>query len=342
MSKESLKNLLSKLKTSKEEENSKNKILLIDGMNLFLRCFSTVQTRNKTGEHVGGVLGTLYSLGSVIKNTSQNEVIVIFDGENSSHSRKNIYPQYKANRHERQVCNFSMFDDIEQEKQAKESQLFRFIDYLQCLPVKIICIDNYEGDDIIAYLTKKFEKNNEITICSTDKDFIQLLNPFVKIYNPNKKEFLNEQKVFEKYEIYPQNFLLYRILTGDSSDNIPNVNGFQLKTLLKYFPQFSENINLTIEEIYQYCEEKLKEKKPSIKYTNVLNSKSIININKQLMDLSNIFFTDIDILQIEQALRLNKKLLPMDFYKLIKEDHLEELLINPLNWIGETFSQLNK
>lgn len=342
MSKESLKNLLSKLKSSKEEENSKNKILLIDGMNLFLRCFSTVQTRNKTGEHVGGVLGTLYSLGSVIKNTSPNEVIVIFDGENSSHSRKNIYPQYKAQRHERQVCNFSMFDDLEQEKQAKESQLFRLIDYLQCLPVKIICIDNYEGDDVISYLTKKFEKDSEITICSTDKDFIQLLNESVKIYNPNKKEFLNEQKVFEKYEIYPQNFLLHRILTGDSSDNIPNVNGFQLKTLLKYFPQFSENKKLTIEEIYQYCEEKLKEKKPSIKYTNVLNSKSIININKQLMDLTNIFFTDIDILQIEQALKLNKKLLSMDFYKLIKEDHLEELLINPLNWVGETFSQLNK
>lgn len=342
MSKESLKNLLSKLKISKEEDNSKNKILLIDGMNLFLRCFSTVQTRNKTGEHVGGVLGTLYSLGSVIKNTSPNEVIMIFDGQNSSHSRKNIYPQYKAQRHERQVCNFSMFDNIEQEKQAKESQLFRLIDYLQCLPVKIICIDNYEGDDIISYLTKKFEKNNEITICSTDKDFIQLLNKSVRIYNPNKKEFLNEQKVFEKYGIYPQNFLLHRILTGDSSDNIPNVNGFQLKTLLKYFPQFSENKKLTIEEIYTFCEEKLKEKKPSIKYTNVLNSKSIININKQLMDLSNIFFTDIDILQIEQALKLNKKLLPMDFYKLIKEDHLEELLINPLNWIGETFSQLNK
>ena len=88
MSKESLKNLLSKLKTPKEE-NSRTKILLIDGMNLFLRCFSTVQTRNKTGEHVGGVLGTLYSLGSVIKNTSPNEVIMIFDGENSSHSRKN-------------------------------------------------------------------------------------------------------------------------------------------------------------------------------------------------------------------------------------------------------------
>jgi 5'-3' exonuclease len=342
MSKESLQNLLSKLKTPIQEENSKNNILLIDGMNLFLRCFSTVQTRNKTGEHVGGVLGTLYSLGSVIKNTSPNEVIMIFDGENSSHSRKNIYPQYKANRHERQVCNFSMFDNLEQEKNAKESQLFRFIDYLQCLPIKMICIDNYEGDDIISYLTKKLETDNDITICSTDNDFIQLLNPNVKIYNPNSKQFFNEQKVFEKYQIYPINFLLHRILTGDNSDNIPNVNGFQLKTLLKYFPQFLENRKVTITELYEYCEEKLKEKKPSIKYSNVLNSKSIININTQLMDLTNIFFTDIDVLQIEQALKLNKKLLPMDFYKLIKEDQMEELLNNPLNWIGEIFSRLNK
>jgi hypothetical protein len=60
------------------------------------------------------------------------------------------------------------------------------------------------------------------------------------------------------------------------------------------------------------------------------------------MDLTNIFFTDIDILQIEQALKLNKKLLPMDFYKLIKEDQMEELLMNPLNWVGEIFSRLNK
>lgn len=337
-----LKGLLQKLKVPKEENSTKKKILLIDGMNLFVRCFSTVITLNKTGTHVGGTVGTLYSLGSVIKHTSPNEVIIVFDGENSSHSRKNIFPQYKSQRHERKVTNFSLFTDYQEEKASKESQLNRLIDYLHCLPIKMICIDNYEADDVIAHLTKKFEKDNLVTICSTDKDYIQLINESVNIYNPNSKDFLNEQKVFEKFEILPKNFLLFRMMTGDVSDNIPNVNGFQQKTLLKYFPQFSKSEQCTIEEIYEFCEEKIKEKKPSRKYFDVLNSKELLKVNKQLMDLSNIFFTDVDLSIIEQSLLLKPSINAMEFYKMIKEDLLEDIFKNPINWIGEVFTSLNK
>ena len=341
MSKATLKGLLEKLKAPKET-NVQNKILLIDGLNLFLRCFSTIETLNKTGTHVGGTLGSLYSLGSIIKNINPNEVIMVFDGENSSHSRKNLYPEYKSNRHQRKVTNFSMFRDYEQEKEAKESQLNRLIDYLHTLPIKMVCIDNYEADDVIAFLSKRFRESNHVTICSTDKDYIQLLHDNVRIYNPNAKEFITESTVVSKYNIYPHNFLLYRMFIGDTSDNIPNVNGFQLKTLLKYFPQFSESDKLDLETIFKFSEEKLKEKKPSIKYSNVLNSKSLLSLNKQLMDLSNIFFTNIDMLQIEQSLQINKKLDAMEFYKLIKEDNLEDLLRNPLSWVSEVFTPLNK
>ncbi len=341
MSRLALQGLLEKLKSPKEI-STKNNILLIDGLNLFLRCFSTIETMNKTGTHVGGTLGSLYSLGSIIKHTSPDEVIIVFDGENSSHSRKNLYPEYKSNRHQRKVTNFSMFDDYEQEKEAKESQLNRLIDYLHCLPVKLICIDNYEADDVISYLTKKFEKEYIVTICSTDKDYIQLLNESVKVYNPNAKEFITEEKVFEKYQIHPHNFLLFRMFTGDTSDNIPNVNGFQLKTLLKYFPQFSNKELIDLEELYEFSKEKLLEKKPSIKYSNVLNSKSILSLNRQLMDLSNIYFTNIDLLQIEQSLKLNKPLKAMEFYKMINEDYLQDLMKNSLQWVGEVFTRLTK
>lgn len=333
-----LKNLNTTFEEKKEEKKRKN-VLIMDGMNLFLRCFSTVTTISPSGQHVGGLLGSLYSLGFTVKNLNPDEVILVFDGDNSHYSRKNIFPDYKSNRVKRRIANFEFFDTLEDEKESKQAQLFRLIDYLHCLPIKMIVIDNYEADDIISYLSDYYSKtlNHSVTICSTDKDYYQLIDDDINIYNPNKKEIMNESKVYDKYQIYPHNFLYFRMITGDTSDNIPNVNGFQIKTLLKYFPFFSNRDNISLEQILEYSKENIDEKK---KYSDILINEHQLKINQKLMDLKNIYFQDVDKLLIHQSLDLQIKLKSLEFYKLICEDKLLELFPNPMDWARDNFITL--
>ena len=73
-------------------------ILLVDGTNNFIRCWTVVPTLNDNGEHVGGISGFLTSLGYAIKMLRPTRVIIVFDGKGGSLRRKQIYPEYKEKR----------------------------------------------------------------------------------------------------------------------------------------------------------------------------------------------------------------------------------------------------
>jgi 5'-3' exonuclease len=76
-----------------------DKVLLIDGLNLFFRNFAMLNIVNSDGIHIGGLGGFLRSLGSLIKQIQPTAVYIIFDGAGSSSSRKNLVPEYKSERH---------------------------------------------------------------------------------------------------------------------------------------------------------------------------------------------------------------------------------------------------
>jgi len=144
--------------------------------------------------------------------------------------------------------------------------------------------DGIEADDTIAYLTQynSIEEGNEVVIVSTDKDFLQLVSDKVKVFSPTKKKLYDRQMVYDEFGIWPQNLLLYRTLDGDTSDNIPGIRGCGIKTLLKRFPELSEDRLITHEEFFQMCEEK----KGKIKlYDDILNAKDQLLMNKRLMEL---------------------------------------------------------
>jgi len=106
------------------------------------------------------------------------------------------------------------------------------------LPVQTFSLDNMEADDIIAYAVTK-GKFNRCTIMSTDKDFLQLVNDRVNVYSPSKKKLYTTETLMEEYNIHPENFLMYRMVDGDKSDNISGVRGIGLKTLMKICPEMS-------------------------------------------------------------------------------------------------------
>ena len=82
----------------------------------------------------------------------------------------------------------------------------------------------------MAYLSKQVFVDSDITLMSTDKYFLQLVDDRISGWSPTKKVMYNPDKVLEDYGIPSHNFLLYRVLDGDKSDSVPGVKGAGIKT----------------------------------------------------------------------------------------------------------------
>ena len=215
--------ILEEIKKSGGEIDSgkpNDSVLLVDGMNTFIRVFSAIPTTNDDGIHIGGIVGFLRSLAFNINMIRPTRTIIVFDGKGGSNRRRKIFPQYKMGRKMSHRLNRTHdFLTREEEKKMMVFQLNRIVEYLECLPLTIINMDGIEADDVIGYCSKHIFRDSKTTVMSTDKDFLQLIDNNTKVYSPTKKKMYDEERVFEEYGIYPTNFLLYRILDGDVSDS---------------------------------------------------------------------------------------------------------------------------
>ena len=192
--------LLSSISNNSVQREVTDSILIVDALNLFLRSFTMINHINPDGHHIGGLVGSLKSLGYAIKLIDPTKVVLIFDGVGGSNNKRNLYPEYKANRNKSRITNYSIFNDKEEEKESINNQIERFIQYLQLLPVSIICVDGIEADDVIGYLVGKFENHNstkEVTIMSADGDFLQLTSNKTQVYSPTKKKIYKPKDVLE-------------------------------------------------------------------------------------------------------------------------------------------------
>ena len=267
------------------ERNSR--VMIIDGLNTFIRSWTTNPTMNEDGDHTGGVVGSLKSIGYQIREFNPTRCVVTFDGKNGSQSRKKIHEGYKAGREKNRFRvnrQYQGMMDEEQERLSMKQQFIWLNDMLDSLPVQTMIYDGIEADDTIAYLTKhtQYDLDGEVVIVSTDKDFLQLVSDNVKVFSPTKKKMYNRQVVFDEFGIWPENLLLYRTLDCDKSDNIPGIRGCGIKTLLKRFPELSEDRTITHEEFFKMCEEKQGKIKM---YDDILKAKDQLLMNKRLMEL---------------------------------------------------------
>jgi len=330
----------------KKEEDDKptfkkhDKVLLIDGLNLFMRNFAMINFINENGVHIGGLSGFLRSLGSLINLIKPTAVYVIFDGMGSSINRKNINPDYKSGRNITRVTNFSIFKDLDEENNAKVDQIIRLIHYLKCLPVKTISLDKVEADDIIAHLSSVFsnEHNSKVYIVSADQDFTQLVNDKITLYRPVKKEFYTPDKIKEEYGVLAENFILYKTLLGDNSDKIEGIKGLGKKGLIKKFPELAQNV-LTLDDLHDICEQKYKD---HIVYSKVLFDFKRLESNYKIMDLKNPLVNDEEKnILYELVNQPLEKFKPEAFMRLYNEDGLNNTIRNTSYWLKETFGFLN-
>lgn len=341
MNKAFLKELVDKITEKSESYELNSKVLIIDGLNTFLRNFTIVNYLNPSGNHVGGLVGFLKSIGFAIKSVHPTRVIIVFDGPGGSDSKKNLFPDYKSNRHKNRVTNFDSFNTKEEEDESIKDQLERLIQYLQAMPVDLLCIDGVEADDIIGYLVQRFEKidaTKEITVMSADKDFLQLVSPKTQIYSPTKKKFYNTNLILEEFKIHPNNFLMYKTLLGDKSDCLPGVPGMGETKLLKYFPSLVKEEELDLSKVLEIC--KLPESEHFL-YSRVIERKSQLEINYTLMNLKTLVLSPENVNIIESTLlNASKVFNKHGFLMMYHSDALGNSIQNTSEWIDTVFRSL--
>lgn len=323
------------LKSEKVEESLNSRVLLIDGLNTFLRAFTAIGWVNKDLSHIGGLTGFLRSLGYIIKLVRPTRVIIVFDGQGSSTNKRYIYPEYKANRGLNRVTNWDSFESQQDESEAITSQIVRLVYYLKTLPVDLISIDKIEADDVIGYIAGKLD--GEVTIMSSDKDYLQLVSDRVSVYSPTKKKFYDRDLVLTEFGVTPKNFLTQKILLGDSGDNVPGVKGLGSKTMLKAFPELGTEQEISLDDILSKCEGKKKI------FESIKNYEFQLRINKRLMDLKDPNIPEEAIEEINSVLLEAKKAFhSQDFLDLYREDELGNSIPNVSMWLFNHFNELAK
>jgi DNA polymerase-1 len=317
-----------------------DRVLLIDGLNLFFRNFAMLNIVNEHGIHVGGLGGFVRSLGTLINAIQPTSVYVVFDGEGSATNRKNLLPEYKSGRHVSRITNWDIFDTVDDEHDAKVDQIIRLIQYLKCLPVKTVALDKVEADDIIAYLSKELstKHNSQCFIVSSDKDFIQLVNDKVTVYRPIEKDYYTPESVKEKFKVLPENFLHYKVLLGDASDKVPGIKGLGAKKIDKLFPELLER-PLTLEELLEISASKHKE---NIIYSRIVFEENSLRKTTRIMDLHNPMMDELEKNFVNDLIDQQTPLLNVEtFLRLYQEDGLRHLVKNIEFWINNQFRTLN-
>ena len=311
-------------------------ILLIDGMNTLIRSFSRLKAMNPTGTHIGGFVGFLRSLGYVTRIFDPTRVIVVWDGKGGSGNRQNINPNYKAQRATSRITHWGLYDTKEEETEALIGQLFRVQDYLDCLPIHQIMIEKLEADDIIAYLSKRASGSQvkKVTIVSSDKDFLQLVDDTVEVYAPIKKKTFTKSNVIDEIKVLPQNYNLVKALLGDSSDNLPGVKGLGIKTILSEWKSFTYDPNASLQDVWDHCETQMELEKPKKIFAKILHSFDKVVDNFAMMDLHQ---TQLDESEIDYVTEIMKSPIPDlqtgAFLHLLDQDKIEGITKNTDTWL---------
>ena len=263
-----------------KDESLNDNVLIIDGLNQFIRVFGAVPALNDDGEHCGGVTGFLLSTAATIRRLKPTRVVIVFDGKGGSNRRKSMYKGYKEGRTGLTKINrLAGYEDLEDQSESMRKQFARLIEYLQILPISLTYIDYVEADDIMAYLANHYFKKN-VTIISSDKDFLQLVNHRIKVWAPTKKKMYDEELVMKDYGVKPQNLVFYRMIEGDKSDNIEGVRGVGPKTILNKMTFLNDEVlelDTFISKIKTECDDKLSQK--------LIENVTTLEMNYNLMQL---------------------------------------------------------
>ncbi|WP_409478049.1 DNA polymerase I [Pseudobdellovibrio sp. HCB154] len=209
------------------------KIYLVDVSSMFFRAFYAIRPLSSTkGVPVNAVYGFISMIVKLFKEKNPDHMVFCYDRKEPSF-RKDLYTDYKANRTE-------MPDDL----QVQMPYLKQVADLFGIADIEVA---GYEADDLIGTIAKQAAgEGYQVYIVSGDKDFSQLVNENIFLYDTMKEFVYTIDAVKEKHGVYPNQFIDFLAITGDTSDHVPGVAGIGPKGAQKLIEQFG-----TLEQIYE-------------------------------------------------------------------------------------------
>lgn len=287
----------------------KNPFVIVDANALLHRSFHALPPlTTKKGEPTGAIYGFLLTLFKVIEDLRPEYLAVCFDLPGPTF-RHREFESYKAQRPK------TPEPLVEQIAKTKE--------ILKSFNIPIFEKEGFEADDLIATISikaKRENKNLKSYILSGDLDTLQLVDENTEVYSLGRgiRETIiyNEEKVFSRFGVKPEQIVDFKSLTGDPSDNIPGVEGIGKKTaseLLKRFKSL-KNLYRTIEKEGVDINQKIKKILLKNK-ERVFLSQKLIRIKKDVPLDFKIERCQIDKFNFQEGKKILKE---FEFFSLIK------------------------
>lgn len=225
----------------------KETLYLIDATALLYRAyFAFIRNPliNSKGMNTNAIFGVINSFISFVQKFQPSHIIVSFDRKAPTfrHEKSELY---KANR---PPMPDELIPQIEPVKQ-----------FFLNIGLPEISQDGLEADDILATLSQRLKDHYDIIIVTGDKDYSQLVQDNVILYDPMKDLRIDREQVIVKYGVTPEQFVDYLAIVGDSSDNIPGVKGLGPKGAEKLLQEYGtlDNIYANLDKLQDKLREKL-------------------------------------------------------------------------------------
>lgn len=242
---------------------SQNKILLLDSNSLMHRAYHALPNlKSSKGLYTGAIYGFLSILLKIIKEQKPTHIAAAFDLHGPTF-RHEMYKEYKATRK-------PMDEELRQQVEPLK-------DLITAMGIKIVSKQGYEGDDILGTLSKRFD--DECIIVTGDRDSFQLVSPTTKIFWTKKG--VSDIEVYDVERLLEDGFTVeqfidYKALRGDASDNVPGIPSVGEKTAKQLLDKYGslENILANAEQI------------PGKLGQNVANNKDLALLSKELVTIN--------------------------------------------------------
>lgn len=223
------------------------RLLIIDGHAFAYRAFYAIRgLTSPSGQPTNAIYGFINMLAKLESQVLPTHAVVVWDGGLDA-ERVEELDDYKGQRD-------PMPDDM-------EVQLDEMVEYLEAGGWASVCDDGVEADDRIGQLAKRAEAEGfEVAIASSDKDFLQLINDRVKMWNPADKSGvpMDADAVVAKTGVQPSQIVDWLSLVGDAADNIPGVPGVGVKTAAVLLNEFG-SVDGIYERLAEVKRDKLRE-----------------------------------------------------------------------------------
>ena len=301
-------------------------LYLIDGSGYIFRAYYALPplTRKSDGLPVGAVSGFCNMLQKFLEQARNDttdqkpsHIAVIFDSARKNF-RNEIYKEYKANREDAPEDLIPQFDYIRKAVNA--------------FNLPSIEMQGFEADDIIATFKNSAKKQNiKVTIVSSDKDLMQLVDDQTKMFDPMKEKLIGSKEVKEKFGVTPDKVIDVQSLAGDSVDNIPGVPGIGIKTAAELINKFKDLDGL-LKNIDKIKQPKRRQTLNDNKDKAIISKKLVtldenVPIKYKIEDL---------ILKPQNTKKLSDFLQEMEFSRLYKK------ISSPSNDINQTSNDIKK